>query len=83
MYVIFRTKWSKLYCGSLGSAEPTEQGGRGTHEVFNPITVCTYEELVIITLFITPVSTISHNFGPKKYAFLDVPGIYSKIKLKT
>ena len=31
-----------------------------------------YEELVIIILLITLVSTISHNFGPKRYAFLDV-----------
>ena len=40
MYVLFGTKWSKLFCGPLESVESTEQGSSDHSGAFNPLTVC-------------------------------------------
>ena len=44
MYILFGTKWSKLFCGPLWSNEQTgqslEDGPNGVQEALDPLTVC-------------------------------------------
>ena len=44
MYVLFGTKWSKLFCGPLWSVESTEQGSSSSSASISldPLTVCAH-----------------------------------------
>ena len=43
MYVLFGTKWSKLFCGPLQSVESTEQESSVATGAFNPLQYVTLE----------------------------------------
>ena len=40
MYVLFGSKWSKLFCGPLWSIEATEQGSSSIDGSRDPLKVC-------------------------------------------
>lgn len=42
MYVLFGTKWSKLFCGPLRNVESTEQGSSAAQKTLDPLTVRTF-----------------------------------------
>ena len=43
MYILFGTKWSKLFCGPLMSVvDSTEQGESVVADRFDPLKVCHY-----------------------------------------
>lgn len=47
MYVLFGTKWSKLFCGPLWSVEATEQGSSSASNSLDPLTVCAHSVINI------------------------------------